>query len=162
MKKLIFVYISIFCILFACHGKDIQSRHKNNNDSNKDCSSVSVVVDCLEVGKVMGLVGKLQEVRELERDYKVKGRKAIVLMQSPNMDTPYFWIQVGFSTSYRFEPIYNFYVSPKKSSVFFYDTMTDSIIRIEDWRKVAQKKWQHTNITSTMPTELSRFILEMR
>jgi hypothetical protein len=156
------VYISIFCILFACHGKDIQSRHKNNNDSNKDCSSVSVVVDCLEVGKVMGLVGKLQEVRELERDYKVKGRKAIVLMQSPNMDTPYFWIQVGFSTSYRFEPIYNFYVSPKKGSVFFYDTMTDSIIRIEDWRKVAQKKWQHTNITSTMPTELSRFILEMR
>lgn len=162
MKKLIFVHISIFCILFACHGKDIQSRHKNNNDSNKDCSSVSVVVDCLEVGKVMGLVGKLQEVRELERDYKVKGRKAIVLMQSPNMDTPYFWIQVGFSTSYRFEPIYNFYVSPKKGSVFFYDTMTDSIIRIEDWRKVAQKKWQHTNITSTMPTELSRFILEMR
>lgn len=140
MKKLIFVYISIFCILFACHGKDIQSRHKNNNDSNKDCSSVSVVVDCLEVGKVMGLVGKLQEVRELERDYKVKGRKAIVLMQSPNMDTPYFWIQVGFSTVYRFEPIYNFYVSPKKGSVFFYDTMTDSIIRIEDWRKIAQKK----------------------
>ena len=140
MKKLIFVYISIFCILFACHGKDIQSRHKNNNDSNKDCSSVSVVVDCLEVGKVMGLVGKLQEVRELERDYKVKGRKAIVLLQSPNMDTPYFWIQVGFSTVYRFEPIYNFYVSPKKGSVFFYDTMTDSIIRIEDWRKIAQKK----------------------
>jgi len=140
MKKLIFVYISIFCILFACHGKDIQSRHKNNNDSNKDCSSVSVVVDCLEVGKVMGLVGKLQEVRELERDYKVKGRKAIVLLQSPNIDTPYFWIQVGFSTSYRFEPIYNFYVSPKKGSVFFYDTMTDSIIRIEDWRKIAQKK----------------------
>ena len=140
MKKLIFVYISIFCILFASHGKDIQSRHKNNNDSNKDCSSVSVVVDCLEVGKVMGLVGKLQEVRELERDYKVKGRKAIVLLQSPNIDTPYFWIQVGFSTSYRFEPIYNFYVSPKKGSVFFYDTMTDSIIRIEDWRKIAQKK----------------------
>ena len=140
MKKLIFVYISIFCILFACHGKDIQLRHKNNNDSNKDCSSVSVRVDCLEVGKVMGLVGKLQEVRELERDYKVKGRKVIVLLQSPNMDTPYFWIQVGFSTSYRFEPIYNFYVSPKKGSVFFYDTMTDSIIRIEDWRKIAQKK----------------------
>jgi len=88
----------------------------------------------------MGLVGKLQEVRELERDYKVKGRKAIVLMQSPDMDTPYFWIQVGFSTAYRFEPIYNFYVSPKKDSVFFYDTMTDSIVRIEDWRKIAQKK----------------------
>ena len=56
MKKLIFVHISIFCILFACHGKDIQSRHKNNNDSNKDCRTASVVVDCLEVDKVMGLV----------------------------------------------------------------------------------------------------------
>ena len=140
MKKLIFVHISIFCILFACHGKGLQPRHKSNNDSNKDCRTASVVVDCLEVGKVMGLVGKLQEVRELERDYKVKGRKAIVLMQSPDMDTPYFWIQVGFSTAYRFEPIYNFYVSPKKDSVFFYDTMTDSIVRIEDWRKIAQKK----------------------
>ena len=140
MKKLIFVHISIFCILFACHAKGLQSRHKSNNDSNKDCRTASVVVDCLEVDKVMGLVGKLQEVRELERDYKVKGRKAIVLMQSPKMDTPYFWIQVGFSTVYRFEPLYNFYVSPKKGSVFFYDTMTDSIIRIEDWRKIAQKK----------------------
>ena len=140
MKKLIFVHISIFCILFAYHGKGLQSRHKSNNDSNKDCRTASVVVDCLEVDKVMGLVGKLQEVRELERDYKVKGRKAIVLMQSPKMDTPYFWIQVGFSTVYRFEPIYNFYVSPKNGSVFFYDTMTDSIIKIEDWRKNVQKK----------------------
>ena len=70
MKKLIFVYISIFCILFACYGKDIQSRHKNNNDLNKDCRTASVVVDCLEVDKVMGLVAKLQEVRELERDYR--------------------------------------------------------------------------------------------
>ena len=121
MKKLIFVYISIFCILLACHGKDIQSHYKNSHGSNKDGSSNSIVV-------------------ELERHYKVKGRKAIVLMQSPNMDTPYFWIQVGFSTPYRFEPIYNFYVSQKNDSVFFYDTMTDSIIRIEDWRKNAQKK----------------------
>ena len=86
------------------------------------------------------LVSKLQEVIELERHYKVRGRKAIVLMQSPNMDTPYFWIQVGFSTPYRFELIYNFYVSQKNDSVFFYDTMTDSIIRIEDWRKNVQKK----------------------
>ena len=140
MKKLIFVYISIFCILFACYGKDIQSHYKNSHGSNKDGSSNSIVVDCLNVDKAMGIVSKLQEVIELERHYKVKGRKAIVLLQSPNMDTPYFWIQVGFSTPYRFEPIYNFYVSQKNDSVFFYDTMTDSIIRIEDWRKNAQKK----------------------
>ena len=140
MKKLIFVYISIFCILLACHGKDIQSHYKNSHGSNKDGSSNSIVVDCLNVDKAMDIVSKLQEVIELERHYKVKGRKAIVLMQSPNKETPYFWIQVGFSTSYRFEPIYNFYVSPKKGSVFFYDTMTDSIIRIEDWRKNVQKK----------------------
>ena len=61
MKKLIFVHISIFCILFACHGKGLQSRHKSNNDSNKDCRTASVVVDCLEVDKVMGLVGTRSE-----------------------------------------------------------------------------------------------------
>ena len=86
---------------------------------------------------------RFRHVGELCRmggDIRVEGRKAIVLMQSPNKETPYFWIQVGFSTSYRFEPIYNFYVSPKDSSVFFYDTMTDSIIKIEDWRKNVQKK----------------------
>ena len=140
MKKLIFVYISIFCILLACHGKNIQSHYKNSHGSSKDGSSNSIVVDCLNVDKARGIVSKLQEVIELERHYKVRGRKAIVLMQSPNMDTPYFWIQVGFSTPYRFELIYNFYVSQKNDSVFFYDTMTDSIIRIEDWRKNVQKK----------------------
>ena len=61
-------------------------------------------------------------------------------MQSPNKETDYFWIQVGFSTSYRFEPIYNFYVSPKNCNVFFYDTTNDSVIKVEDWRKSVQKK----------------------
>ena len=109
-------------------------------NTNLEYNSVSIVVDCLGADEAMNIVSKLKEVIELERYYKVKGRKAIVLMQSPNKETPYFWIQVGFSTSYRFEPIYNFYVSSKNGSVFFYDTMTDSIIKIEDWRKNVQKK----------------------
>jgi hypothetical protein len=96
----------------------LQSRHKNNNDSNKDCRTASVVVDCLEVDKVMGLVAKLQEVRDLERDYKVKGRKAIVLLQSPDMDTPYFWIQVGFSTSIDLNQ-FTIFMFRRKKVVFF-------------------------------------------
>ena len=142
MKKFIFVYIGIFCILFTCYGKGIrlQTHYKKNNDTDREYNSVSIVVDCLGADEAINIVSKLKEVIELERYYKVKGRKAIVLMQSPNKETPYFWIQVGFSTSYRFEPIYNFYISPKNGSVFFYDTMTDSIIKIEDWRKNVQKK----------------------
>ena len=132
MKKFIFVSIGVFCILFACHGK--QTHYK------RECSSVSIAVDSLGVDEAMDVVGKLKEVVELEHHRKTKGRKAIVQMQFPDKTTPYFWIQVGFSTSYRFEPIYNFYVSPKNGSVFFYDTMTDSIITIEDWRMSVQKK----------------------
>ena len=51
MKKLIFVYISIFCILLACHGKNIQSHYKNSHGSSKDGSSNSIVVDCLNYKK---------------------------------------------------------------------------------------------------------------
>ena len=132
MKKFIFVSIGVFCILFACHGKQTHDK--------REYSSVSIAVDSLGVDEAMNVDGKLKEVVELERHRKTKGRKAIVLIQSPDKTTPYFWIQVGFSTSYRFEPIYNFYVSPKNGSVFFYDTMTDSIITIEDWRMSVQKK----------------------
>lgn len=142
MKKFIFVHIAVYCILFACYGKGVQlqTHYKRNNDAEKECSTVPIVVDSLEVDKVMDIVSKLKEVIELERYYKIKGRKAIILMQSPNKETDYFWIQVGFSTSYRFEPIYNFYVSPKNGNVFFYDTTNDSVIKIEDWRKSVQKK----------------------
>ena len=102
MKKFIFVYIGTFCILFTCYGKGIrlQTYYKKNNDTDWEYNSASIVVDCLGADEAMNIVSKLKEVIELERYYKVKGRKAIVLMQSPNKKTPYFWIQVGFSTSY--------------------------------------------------------------
>ena len=86
MKKFIFVYIGIFCILFTCYGKGIrlQTHYKKNSDTDREYNSVSIVVDSLGADEAMNIVSKLKEVIELERYYKVKGRKAIVLMQSPN------------------------------------------------------------------------------
>ena len=62
MKKFIFVYIGIFCILFTCYGKGIrlQTHYKKNNDTDREYNSVSIVVDCLGADEAMNIVSKLK------------------------------------------------------------------------------------------------------
>ena len=138
MKIFVFLYINVLFALFTCNAKNTKDL---NHKINRVHKTTNVIADSsAAANKAISTVSNLQEVINLEPHYKLKGRKAIILMQRPNKATPYFWIQVGISTPYRFEPIYNFYVSPKNYHVFFYNTITDSITKVGDWRKEQKKK----------------------
>ena len=99
-KVHICVYRHILYIIYLLWERYTITNTLQKEYTDREYNSVSIAVDCLGADEAMNIVSKLKEVIELERYYKVKGRKAIVLMQSPNKKTPYFWIQVGFSTSY--------------------------------------------------------------
>ena len=74
MKKFIFVYIGIFCILFTCYGKGIrlQTHYKKNNDTDREYNSVSIVVDCLGADEAMNIVSKYNPQNEMFRRNKTK------------------------------------------------------------------------------------------
>ena len=69
MKKFIFVYIGIFCILFTCYGKGIrlQTHYKKNNDTDREYNSVSIVVDCLGADEAMNIVNRARTLLQSKR-----------------------------------------------------------------------------------------------
>jgi hypothetical protein len=113
------------------HLKKYKELNKNiamNNDS------------IAEIDTILEIVSKLPEVVKLEQRYNIDGNKSIILAECPNGDFNYFWVQVGVSTESRFETIYNFYLTPQNYLVYFYDTESDTIINLADWRKL--NNWQ--------------------
>ena len=128
MKKFIFVHIGVYCILFACYGKGVQlqTHYKRNNNAEKECSTVPIVVNSLEVDKVMDIVSKLKEVIELERYYKIKGRKVIVLICSLQIRK---LITFGFKWAFLLHTDSNQYIIfmfHRKIAMFF--SMTQQMI----------------------------------
>jgi hypothetical protein len=60
---------------------------------------------------------------------------SMIILKTPSNSKPYYWIQVGYDNSIRFEPYYNFYVYRKGLVINFFDPMTNRILNLEEWRK---------------------------
>jgi hypothetical protein len=83
------------------------------------------------------IIKALPEVKGFNNRYNLKKLNKnlnIVINERPDKTFPYYWVQVGVSDQYQFQPIYNFYVKDD-SQVFFYDTINDSIITLKKWRE---------------------------
>jgi hypothetical protein len=134
--------ILIFLGLCSC-GTSVNNTKNTTKDSVviKQRDIVNVVCadndSVIAVDSVLNIIYELDEVVNLEKRYKnINGNKSIILSEYPNDDFNYFWVQVGFSNEIRFETIYNFYLTPKNYSVYFYNTENDTIIRLADWREL--------------------------
>jgi hypothetical protein len=137
MKKIIISLITL--CLFACGTKGKNTNNKlqyNINERSIAMNNDSIV----EIDTVLKIISELPEVIKLEQRYNIDGNKSIVLVECPNSNFNYFWVQVGVSTENRFEPIYNFYLTPKNHLIYFYDTENDTIITLADWQKL--RTWQ--------------------
>jgi hypothetical protein len=67
---------------------------------------------------------------------KGKAKSLLIIAKKPDKAEPYYWVQVGNNSGGRFIARYNFFVYKKKGlEVKFYDTMNDSIITLQEWRK---------------------------
>ena len=144
MNNLIIILISL--CLFSCKTKKNNSNDKEQDSitfKQKDILNVSVNNDStIEIDTVLDIVSGLDEVANLEKRLNINGNKSIIILETPNTNFEYFLVQVGNSNGERFEPIYNFYITPKSHFIYFFDTLNDTIISLEDWRKT--RNWLHS------------------
>ena len=128
MKKNIYIIpLLLLCTLMACCANGRERATPPQQTVNEKSNSITKDDSVAAINTALDIISKLEEVANLEKRYKINGKKAIILEMCPNKDFNYFWIQVGVSTTYRFEPIYNFYVAPKTYTVYFYNPQNDSI-----------------------------------
>ena len=134
-----FIVILISLCLFSCETKkNDTNKEKHDSTTFKQEDILNVIIkndNTIEADTVFNVICELNEVVNLEKRYNINGNKSVIIRETPNVNFDYFWVQVGNSNEERFEPLYNFYVTPKNYFIYFLDTQNDTIISLEDWRK---------------------------
>ena len=138
-KNICVISLLLLYMLMACSAKGRDPAKTPQQTMNEKSNSITKDDSVAAINTALDVISKLEEVINFEKRYIINGRKAIMLEMCPNKDFNYFWIQVGISTIYRFEPIYNFYVAPKTYTVYFYNPKNDSIQSLSIWRRI--RKW---------------------
>jgi hypothetical protein len=88
--------------------------------------------------KFYSIIEALPEVKSFNKRYdlkKLKKKIDIFIIERPGKTFPYYWVQVGVSDEYQFQPVYNFYIYKDNFQIGFYDTSTDSVISLKKWRE---------------------------
>ncbi len=101
--------------------------HKIKADTAKENRAMQIIRDLPEI------VAYRQRVQAAFPD--VKTHTGSFISAEPDSSFKYYWVKVGLSDAIRFTTEYNFYVDTTDMSVSYYDTMTDSVIPLEQWRK---------------------------
>jgi hypothetical protein len=139
--KIVTIFITIALLSVSCKSNP---NTQNNVDSTKiqlpdTLAKLTNIEKSLGDDTLYALVGKIDEVKKLiETTNKTSLDKKVSVMiaKRPDEKFPYYWVQVGVDDKNRFQPVYNFYVNPKTSDIKFYDTVNDSVITIDEWRKM--------------------------
>lgn len=113
--------------------------HEPSNNKLKD-TTIGVVEDTILENKILNKIFNLPEVQAKQKFIDSltnhKSGVSVIIFKTPTQDSPYYWIQVGYNNSFRFDPYYNFYVYPQKGlEIKFLNTMNDSVISLKEWRE---------------------------
>ena len=103
----------------------------NENMASSADTTVSET-DSIVYSKIEELpeVNKIREMKMKEGD-----RVSLSIAEKPGVDFIYYWVQVGLMHPERFEPLLNFYVTPDKFEVLYFDTTNDTTMTLKQWRK---------------------------
>ena len=96
---------------------------------------ISSTIDSLITDKI----GTIPEVIQLNKRSDSINIVTIWVKQVPDTTLKYYVAQAGYTHPERFEPVYTFYVVPNKLDVLYYDTVTDSLLTLEQWRSGGNK-----------------------
>jgi hypothetical protein len=91
-------------------------------------------------------IEKLPEYKHMEEDFDKRIKDTayhftVLLNQEPDTSFKYYWMKVGTDGPDRFSTWEHFYVDPHNWSVYHYDTASDSILSIAQWRKSGKDDW---------------------
>jgi hypothetical protein len=147
MSYKIYIIANIFSCLFciACKPKKalnpIPVETRKNTSSNsifKPLKTVDTFQQNQQDEKIYKIIGILPEVKKFNKRYNLKEldkKLNIIINERPDKAFPYYWVQVGVSDQYRFQPVYNFYLNKDDFQINYFDTSTDSVITLKKWRE---------------------------
>jgi hypothetical protein len=150
-KKDLVLFFSLLFVIEACSPKgqnNIRNRadstkksiyHKFSNSRLKD-TTIGSVEDTILENKILNKIFNLPEVQAKQKfiDSLTNHKSGVsaIIFKTPTQDSPYYWVQVGYNNSFRFEPYYNFYVYPQKGlEIKFLNTLNDSTMSLKEWRE---------------------------
>ena len=148
MSYKICIVVCIFSCLFCVACKPKETTITTPIETQKDSSPDSIIKPLKKADtsfknnpqddSLYNIIGSLTEVKDFikKTNSKKSDKKVnIIINQRPDKVFPYYWLQVGVSDQYRFQPVYNFYINDSNLQVNYYDTSTDSIITLKKWRE---------------------------
>ena len=137
-KQIEFFFFGLLFVLCNCsQQQNIERANKILKDSivvKKNDSLVLTLED-----KIMDAVMSLPEVKKANAyiDSISNHKKGIAgIMSEPEKGETDYGVRVGYNGEERFEVYYFFYVDPKNFQIKILNIITDSVISVEEWRKL--------------------------
>ncbi len=133
----------IFTIIFStitisCNKSNIKNNEETESNSLSQLKQQES--DSVNEERIYKLIYNLPEVVErakyIEKETQGKRHLVIMIAEKPKEKTQnYYWVKVGENLETNFVTHYNFYVYKEKYEIKYYDTVNDTIINLETWRK---------------------------
>lgn len=151
----------IFSILFISCGQNKKSDIQQVSEAKRDSTQVlsktysginkninlsdtlktdSIIESDKNEKKIYEIILALPEVKEranyIERHTKGARHLRVWIYQTPNeTGEKYYWVKAGEDNGTNFVSHFNFFVYPDNFEIKYYDTVNDTIINLETWRK---------------------------
>ncbi len=139
IKKQIGIIFFVLLFLFCNCSQNLETieekiRLQDSVAGKKNDSVIPTLED-----KIMNVVMSLPEVKKanayIDSISKHKKGIAAIINEPENGETDY-GVRVGYNGDERFEVYYFFYVDPKNFQIKILNIITDSVISVEEWRKL--------------------------
>ena len=139
MLKVTFIIFTFICLIHEGCNRNSTSYHTSKApdiSQNKDI----VNADSLAEERIYDTIYSLPEIKIEANsiEEKSKGERHLsVLIYATPLETSgeYYWVKAGENNGTNFVSYFNFFVYPENFEIKFFDTLNDTIIDLETWRK---------------------------
>ncbi len=144
-----------FCLLNCCTSKEkkdasflkASSSSKSKIEIAKSIDTLGMaiknnglVIDTIEREKwIFDTILSLDEVKKedkfLRKQTKGQRHLSVAIYRYPNETDNYYWVKAWEDNGDAFATHFNFYVYPKTKKIMFYDTLNDTLLDVQTWKK---------------------------
>ena len=89
---------------------------------------------------ILSLPEVTKRARHINEQTKGKRHLEIMIAESPNTISDYYWVKAGEDSENAYVTHFNFFVFPKRNwEIKYFDNVRDTLLNLEDWRKENRK-----------------------
>jgi hypothetical protein len=138
------IKIFFVCTIISCSTKEKKHNIKANKPSSQNKIDQSILNSKQSKMRknedwIYDTIFSIEEVQK-ENEYLVKQTKgdrnlSVVIYSYPNAINNYYWIKVWEDNDDAYATHFNFYVYTKTRKIMFYDTVNDTLLELQVWKK---------------------------